>query len=224
MAGFRRTGQTRRGGRTGSNANCPSRKSSAGGHHKALPYDQLPALMARLAEIDSVASRALQFTILTCARTGEALGAQWEEIDFDKRSGPIPGPRMKMGSAHEGAALRSGARHPRRQHDERGKNPHVFPGRPMRGLSNMALAMLSGGSRSTPPYTAFASARVMDGRSGRAVRGRGGRLALSVSNPAVPAYRRSSMLERRRPVLAAWSSFVTGSNADNVVELRRSGA
>ena len=49
-------------------------------------------------------------------------------------------------------------------------------------------------------------------------------LGNQVGNAVVQAYQRSSMLERRRPVLAAWATFVTGSTADNVIELRRTGA
>ena len=64
------------------------RKLGARGHHEALPYDQLPALMGRLAEIDTAASRALRFTVLTCARTGEALGWSGDEVGFDTPRGP----------------------------------------------------------------------------------------------------------------------------------------
>ena len=71
------------------------KKLGSRGHHKALPYDQLPALMARLAETPGVASLALRFTILTCARTNEALGMTFDEIDFDKAIWSIPE------SAHE---------------------------------------------------------------------------------------------------------------------------
>ena len=118
------------------------KKLGSRGHHKALPYDQLPALMARLAEIDSVASRALQTTILTCARTSETLGMTWDEVSFETATWTIPPGRMKMGRDHQVPLSDAAVAILRRQHDERGQNPHVFPGRPMRGLSNMALAML----------------------------------------------------------------------------------
>jgi hypothetical protein len=51
----------------------PKRQRLTRGHHAAMPYAELPAFWARLAEIDTVASRALAFTILTCARTDETL-------------------------------------------------------------------------------------------------------------------------------------------------------
>ena len=52
-------------------------------HHAALPYADVPAFMAELRKREGVAARALEFTILTAARTGEVIGAQWHEIDFE---------------------------------------------------------------------------------------------------------------------------------------------
>lgn len=69
-------------------------------HFDALPWQQLPALMAQLGERQSVAARALKFTILTAARTSQASDAVWDEIDFDNRLWTIPGKRMKGGQQH----------------------------------------------------------------------------------------------------------------------------
>jgi hypothetical protein len=49
-------------------------------------------------------------------------------------------------------------------------------------------------------------------------------LAHQVGNSVVQAYQRSSMLDRRRPIMSAWANFVCGETGDNVVELRRAGA
>jgi integrase len=49
----------------------------------AMPYDQLPALMARLADTPGTASKALQYTILSACRTSEVLHMTWDEIDLD---------------------------------------------------------------------------------------------------------------------------------------------
>ncbi len=51
-------------------------------HHKAMPYEQVPMFMRDLVRNDSMSAKALIFTILTGARTGEAIGAKWDEIDF----------------------------------------------------------------------------------------------------------------------------------------------
>ena len=52
-------------------------------HHGALPFADLPAFMDELRQRNSISARALEFTILTAARTGEALGARWSEIEND---------------------------------------------------------------------------------------------------------------------------------------------
>src|SRR5262245_62034716 len=64
-------------------------------HHAALPYAQVPALMAELRSRRSISARALEFAILTAARSGEALGARWDEIDLKQRIWVVPGERMK---------------------------------------------------------------------------------------------------------------------------------
>src|SRR5262249_14986758 len=65
-------------------------------HHAALPYEELPAFMAKLRGEDYVGARMLELTVLTCVRTGEMLGMEWSEIDLDHRLWTIPrGSRMK---------------------------------------------------------------------------------------------------------------------------------
>ena len=69
-------------------------------HHPALPFAELPALMAELRKRDSISAKALEFTILTAARTGEAIGARWEELDLPTKTWTIPAERMKAGRSH----------------------------------------------------------------------------------------------------------------------------
>jgi|SRR5215813_2870041 len=69
-------------------------------HMPALPYGELPSFMAELCRVEGIPARALEFTILTAARTGEVLGAQWSEIDLDAAQWLIPGARMKSGKPH----------------------------------------------------------------------------------------------------------------------------
>jgi integrase len=194
-------------------------KLGSRGHHKALPYDQLPALMGRLAAIDSVASRALQITILTCARTSEALGAGWDEVGFETATWTLPPSRMKMGREHQVPLSDAAVAILRRQYDERGANPHVFPGRPMRGLSNMALAMLMRRLKIDATVHGFrASARSWMADQGVQFELAEACLAHTVGSAAVQAYQRSSMLELRRPVLQKWADFICG---DNVIDIKR---
>src|SRR5690606_9265236 len=69
--------------------------------HKAMPYRRLPAFMERLRAEPGIPARCLEFIILTAARSGEARGAMWSEIDLEGRCWRVPGARMRMGKPHE---------------------------------------------------------------------------------------------------------------------------
>jgi len=70
-------------------------------HHEAMPYVEVPNFMSKLRGVDHLAARALEFTVLCAARTGETLGMTWGEIDFASRCWTIPGHRMKGGKTHK---------------------------------------------------------------------------------------------------------------------------
>jgi integrase len=70
------------------------------GRFKALDYREAPALMAKLCEAQGVSARCLELALLTAARTGEVLGAEWGEFDLVENTWTIPGARMKAGDAH----------------------------------------------------------------------------------------------------------------------------
>lgn len=69
-------------------------------HHAALPYMEMAGFMSRLAEMDGISARAVEFAILTAARSGEVRGATWGEIDLNKGMWVIPAERMKMQREH----------------------------------------------------------------------------------------------------------------------------
>lgn len=69
-------------------------------HHAALPYAQISAFMAALSKQEGMGARALEFAILTVARSGEVRGAKWTEIDKEGRRWIIPAERMKAGKEH----------------------------------------------------------------------------------------------------------------------------
>jgi integrase len=119
----------------------PKTKVKKPGHHKALNWRDMPQFMTDLRARPGVAAAALQFTILTAARTSEVTGARWEEIDLEAAVWTVPGERMKKGREHRVplskpavALLRDARRVP--QH---GENPFVFVGPRKGGLSNMAM-------------------------------------------------------------------------------------
>ena len=115
--------------------------SVKGGSYAAMPYDQVPAFMARLRQRESASAKALEFLILTAARSGEVRSATWAEFgDLDKKLWVIPGDRMKMGKEHvvplskQGVALLTAL--PR-------IGDYVFPGAVEgKPLSDMALMQL----------------------------------------------------------------------------------
>jgi integrase len=75
-------------------------KPERGNHHGALPYAAVPAFVERLREQPGLGPFALEFAILTAARSGEVLGAKWEEIDIEEALWTVPASRMKGKREH----------------------------------------------------------------------------------------------------------------------------
>ncbi len=78
----------------------PKRSMVSRGHHAAMPYEEVPAFIAACTPGRAVAARALEFTILTAARTEETIGATWSEVDLRKRLWVVPKERMKARKEH----------------------------------------------------------------------------------------------------------------------------
>jgi integrase len=204
------------------------KKIGARGHHAAMPYADLPGFMARLADAKlgderRTAGRALAFIVLTAARSGEALGATWDKIDVDNAIWAIPAARMKMGKLHavplSDAALDILRAEAAAKKD---KGPFVFPGlRPQRPLSptalTMALRRLGAGDFTVHGFRAAMRSWAAD--NGIEFELAEHCLAHAVGNAVVQAYQRSSLLERRRPVMQDWASFLTGEADAKVVSL-----
>jgi integrase len=180
-------------------------------HHAALPYPEVPEFMAALERRDGVAARALEFTILTAARTGEVIGAQWEEIDLAAKIWAVPGVRMKAGREHR-VPLNDRAIQILESVPKEKGNPFIFIGPRTGGLSNMAMATVLRrmdrfeitvhGFRSTfrdwaAETTAFPNHVVEMA------------LAHTVGNKVEAAYRRGDLLEKRRKLLAEWGLYCT---------------
>jgi integrase len=196
-------------------------------HHAAMPYADLPAFMARLAEIDSAPSKALQLTILTASRTKEVRLATFDELK-PAAVWSRPEDHMKMGKAHDvplsDQALAIVRAQKAAQEAAQDANPHIFPGRPMRPLSPMAMSMLL--RRLDVPVTVHgfrSSFRDWAAEQGVAFELAEACLAHSAGSTNVTAYLRTSMLERRRPIMAKWAAYVCGE-ADNVVQLKQGAA
>ncbi|WP_428489544.1 tyrosine-type recombinase/integrase [Rhodopila sp.] len=181
-------------------------------HHAALPWHEMVGFMAALAKQDGLAARALELTILTAARTSEALNARWSEIDLDRKVWIVPADRMKANREHRvplaSAALGVFSNLLPLRHAERGD--WIFPGaRSSRPLSNMAMLMLlrrmdredltAHGFRSTFRDWAAETGQASDIAEMA--------LAHTLGNKVQAAYQRGDLLERRRGLMEAWASF-----------------
>jgi integrase len=179
-------------------------------HHAALPYVELPAFMAELRQREGMAARALEFAILTAARTGEVLGAQWSEIDFDAKLWTVPADRMKGRRQHR-VPLSDRVMEILGSLTREAGSPYVFAGaREGRPLSNMALLMmLRRMKRDDLTAHGFRSsfrdwAAETTGYPGDLVEMA---LAHVVSNATEAAYRRGDMFEKRRRLMNDWAAY-----------------
>jgi len=205
----------------------PRPRKLARGHHAAMPYVEVPAFIARLRERAAVAARALEFTVLTAARSGEVLGMIWAEIDLDAKLWVVPGARMKAGREHrvplsdealkiieDVAPLRVG----NNSHD------YVFPGhRRGRPLSNTATEMLLRRMEVNVTTHGFRSSfRDWAGDSTQFPREVAeAALAHTVGDETERAYRRGDALAKRRELMDAWAHYLEGRQQGLVVPLRR---
>ena len=182
-------------------------KVAAVEHHSALPYRDLPDFMLQLRAKDGVSARALQFTILTAARTGEAIGAKWAEIDLGAKLWTIPHERMKAGKEHRiplsDRAITVLEALPR-------DGDHVFLGATKdRPLSNMAMLELVRGMREGLTVHGFRSTFRDWAAEQTSYPHELCEIALAhaVGNKVEAAYRRGDMMEKRRRLMADWAAY-----------------
>jgi len=187
------------------------------GHHEALAIDAMPAFLERLQTRPSIASKALAFTILTAARSGEVLGARWTEIDLDNAVWTVPAARMKTGKPH---LSNSALAVLREMHALRTVEVDlVFPGQKRgRPLSVMAFSMLlrrmkvevtAHGFRSS--FRDWAAERNSCPHEVAEMA-----LAHAIGSKTEAAYRRGDLFEKRRQLMAAWADFLTGESKQAV--------
>ena len=196
-------------------------------HHAALPFAALPEFMAALATRNGSAAKALEFTILTAARSGEVLGARWEEFNLDGKVWTVPAGRIKGGKEHRVPLSERALDILRAMPIERG-NSYVFLG-PQKGggLSHMAMnrvlrRMGRGdittvhGFRSTFRDWAAERTNYPDAVVEMA-------LAHAVGSKVEAAYRRGDLFDKRRHLMDAWAEFASTPRvtvAGEVVPLR----
>ena len=196
-------------------------ETAEGGSYAAMPYTDVPAFVARLREREGVSARALEFLILTAARSGEVRGAEWSEINLDAKLWTVPADRMKLHKEHVVPL-------PKRAVALLKKLPRIgdfiFPGAVEgKPLSDMALMqMLRGldaggfkvhGFRSSfrdwaGEETEFENETIEFA------------LAHGIPDSTKAAYRRYRSLQKRARLMQAWADYCDDvEQADNVTRL-----
>jgi integrase len=191
-------------------------------HHAALPYVEIGDFMAQLKQQEGVAAEALEFTILTAARTGEVIGARWPEINFAERLWTVPVERMKSGKEHR-VPLSAAALAILEQMRAIRQDDFIFPGgKARRPMSNMAMAMtLRRMGRADLTVHGFRSSfrDWAAERTGFPSEVAEMALAHAVGDKVEAAYRRGDLFEKRRQVMDAWGRFATAAPDGNVVSI-----
>ena len=202
----------------------PKRHKLTRGHHAAMAYDSVPGFIARLRERESMAALALEFTILTAARSGEVLGAKWSEVDIDKQVWTIPAQRMKSARPHR-VPLSAPALTILAKLNEAKMSDYIFTGvRPERPLSAMAMAMAMRRMKveGVTVHGFRSSFRDWAGNMSRFPRELAeAALAHTIGDKAEQAYRRGDALDKRRSLMEAWASFCVSAPSANIVHFKR---
>ena len=202
----------------------PKRQRLTRGHHAAMSYAELPAFTTKLQTRQATAAVALEFAILTAARSGEVLGARWQEFDLDRAVWSVPGTRMKAGREHRVPLSQRALKIVKAMHETR-NNDFVFPGqKPSKPLSATALLMLLrrikvDGATVHGFRSAFRDwAAECTNFTNEACEAA---LAHVIENKAEAAYRRGDLFDKRRKLMEAWATYCTAPKADKVVAFRR---
>ncbi|WP_288483299.1 site-specific integrase [uncultured Novosphingobium sp.] len=180
-------------------------------HHPALPFKQVAEFITGLRQRSGMAARALEFTILTAARSGETRGMTWAEVNLEERLWTVPASRMKAGATHEvplsdrAMAILNDLKNDKVQ-------PHhfVFPAQRSGSLSDMTLSAVikrmqqTGitvhGFRST--FRDWAGEETSFEREVIEMA-----LAHTVASSVERAYRRGRALEKRRDLMTEWAKY-----------------
>jgi integrase len=211
----------------------PPGKVATKSHHPSLPYERISAFMAALREREGMASKCLQFLILTAARSGEARGATWSEFDLDAAVWEVPASRMKARRPHR-VPLSKPALDLLQSLPRIEGEPYVFPAPRGGCLSDMSLCVLLRRMQGDPPQWVD--------KAGVPIVTHGFRATFrtwceeqtsyprSVTEAALAhvnadrveaAYQRSDLFERRRALMEDWGAYCTRREASNVVRLAR---
>jgi integrase len=174
-------------------------------HHAALPYADVPAFIRELRERDGAAAEAFEFLVLTATRTGEVLGATWDELDLKAETWVVPASRMKSAREHR-VPLSARAVEILKEQPRDGER--IFP------FSNMAfLQLLKRMGRDVTAHGFRSSFRDWAAETHEAARDTVEMaLAHRVSDKTEAAYRRGDLLAKRRKLMDDWATFCEGAH------------
>ena len=200
----------------------PAKRAQAVRHHAAVSVAEVPGVFARIADADVWLGvrLALRFLFLTAARSGEARGATWAEIDLEAREWRIPGERTKTGAAHivplSNAAL-SVLAEARLIRNETGL---IFPGQKGGVLADATLSRaLRGLGTAATVHGSRSSFRTWCGDAGVARELAEASLGHAYGNQVEQSYIRTTLVRRRRAVMCDWAHYLTRQPA-KVIQLR----
>lgn len=206
----------------------PARKRLSRGHHKALSYEIIPSFITSLHDREATAALALEFAILTAARTSEVTGATWAEVDLTKEIWTVPAIRMKAGKEHR-VPLSHRAIEILKTTQALGGDwlfcgPAKVTGEMKPKLSGMAMNMLLRRMKVDATVHGFRSAfRDWAAEStGFAHEVCEMALAHAIENKAEAAYRRGDLFDKRRRLMADWAAHCSGdcAAAGNLTPIR----
>jgi len=189
------------------------RQVDKGGHLEAMPYTDVPALMARLAAASPTTGRdALRFTIYNAVRSNETRFAIWTEFDLDKAVWTIPGERMKAGETHIVPLSAPAMALLRKRWKERASDAGlVFSADGEKPISDMTMTKLlrDDGIKGVTVHgfrSAFTDWSSEKTRFPKEVADKA--LAHKLPNKVEAAYRRTDFFEKRRNLMARWAEFL----------------
>jgi integrase len=188
-----------------------------------MPYERVAAFIGHLRESDSLTALALEFCILTAARSGEVLGMRWSEVDLEKNVWTVPAHRMKAGREHR-VPLSKRAVAILKPLTEIKTGDFVFPGqRKNRPLSDRAMNATLHRKKADVTVHGFRSSfRDWAGNESpfpREVVETA--LAHAVGNEVERAYRRSDALAKRRELMEAWANYCDPTRTAKILKMRR---
>jgi integrase len=191
----------------------PPAKVAKKAHHRAIHYRDASAFIGNLRMQEGVGARALEFAILTAARSGEVRGAVWSEFDDSTATWTIPASRMKAGKEHR-VPLSAAAVAIVKKQRENSLSDVVFPGQSNGPLSDMTLsAVLRRMKVDAVPHGFRSTFRDWSAEC-TDYPNEVGEMALAhaVADKVEAAYRRGDLFDKRRQMMEDWAAFLQGTN------------